>query len=214
MRTPCLLLAGALALASCGELAPSPDASTRATAAQSSAPAVAVKPPPASAQTPAPLPALTSEGWGPLRIGMTLTEVTAALGPDAEPDAVGGPEPERCDQFRPQRAPKGLLAMVEDGRLTRLSLIAGSALKTDRGFGIGAASDAVRSAYGRAALVTAHKYEDAPAAYITVWAAHPPTGEYNDNPRARGIVYEINATGCVGAIHAGGPSIQYVEGCS
>jgi hypothetical protein len=31
---------------------------------------------------------------------------------------------------------------------------------------------------------------------------------------ARGIVYEIDGTGKVGAIHAGGPSIQYVEGCA
>jgi hypothetical protein len=31
---------------------------------------------------------------------------------------------------------------------------------------------------------------------------------------ARGIVYEIDGAGKVGAIHAGGPSIQYVEGCA
>lgn len=35
---------------------------------------------------------------------------------------MGGPDPEACDQFRPERAPEGMLLMVEDGRLTRISL--------------------------------------------------------------------------------------------
>ena len=30
---------------------------------------------------------------------------------------------------------------------------------------------------------------------------------------ARGIVYEVGLEGDVSQIHAGGPSIQYVEGC-
>src|SRR5690606_9967730 len=51
---------------------------------------------------------ITADGWGPLRIGMTRDEVVAAAGDDANPDAVGGPDPQRCDQFRPARAPAGL----------------------------------------------------------------------------------------------------------
>ncbi|WP_158332143.1 hypothetical protein [Brevundimonas abyssalis] len=37
---------------------------------------------------------------------MTRAEVVAALGEDANPDAVGGPDPESCDQFRPERRPR------------------------------------------------------------------------------------------------------------
>ena len=39
-------------------------------------------------------------------------------------------------------------------------------------------------------------------------------GQAVQDEAARGIVYEIDGAGKVGAIHAGGPSIQYVEGCA
>jgi len=156
----------------------------------------------------------TSQGWGPLRIGMTLDEVTAALGPDANPDAVGGPDPEACDEFRPQNAPEGILVMIENGRLTRVSLIEMSPLKTDKGLGIGDTAATVKSAYGAAAQASPHKYQDAPAEYITVWDGGPRTEPYVQDEAARGLVYEIDGTGKVGAVRAGGPSIQYVEGCA
>ncbi|WP_262423623.1 hypothetical protein [Brevundimonas denitrificans] len=57
------------------------------------------------AQTPDPN-ALSAQGWGPLRIGMTRAEVVAALGEDANPDAVGGPDPESCDQFPSRTRPR------------------------------------------------------------------------------------------------------------
>ena len=150
---------------------------------------------------------LTAEGWGPLRIGMTLEEVTAAAGEDANPEAVGGPEPEVCDEFRPARAPDGMIVMVEDGRLTRISLGARSTVRTDRGFGVGDEAEAVAAAYGATAERSPHKYVEAPAEYVTVWSRGAGT------PDARGIVYEIGGDGRVWRIHAGGPSIRYVEGC-
>lgn len=160
----------------------------------------------APAASPGPEP-LTPEGWGPLRIGMTRAEVVAAAGEDANPQAVGGPEPDRCDQFRPERAPEGMIVMLEEGRLTRITLVEGSELKTERGFGVGASADSVAAAYGAEATITPHKYRSAPASYITVWTTPPPA------PEPRGIVYETFGEGRVSQIHAGGPSIQYVEGC-
>lgn len=182
--------------------------------------------PSAATQTPAADPAtaaddplenrevLRAEGWGPLRIGMSLEEITDALGPDANPAAVGGPDPESCDQFRPERAPEGLLVMVESGRLTRLSVGGDASLKTDRGFGLGDPASEIKAAYGDDASVTPHKYQDAPAEYITVWDGGPRGDAYVQDEDARGIVYEIGSDGNVLAIHAGGPSIQYVEGCA
>ena len=183
--------------------------------AEEPAAAPAPTPPPATETPVAEQPAeniLTSEGFGPLRIGMTTAEITAALGPDANPDAVGGPDPESCDQFRPERAPEGMLLMTEQGRLTRITLSDESDITTDRGFAVGDPGAGVKSAYGDAAIVTPHKYQPAPAEYITVWT----TGggaEYVQDPAARGLVYEVGGDGNVQAIHAGGPSIQYVEGC-
>lgn len=150
---------------------------------------------------------LTADGWGDLRIGMTRDQVVAAAGEDANPNAVGGPDPESCDQFRPARAPEGLLVMVEKGILTRISVSRDSKLVTDRGFGLGAGASEIASSYGDKAKTSPHKYMDAPAAYITVWTVAPPAAD------ARGIVYEIGRDGRVAHIHAGGESITYVEGC-
>ena len=156
---------------------------------------------------PAPGPQLTSEGWGALRIGMTRAEVVAASGEDAQPDAVGGPDPESCDEFRPERAPAGMRVMIERGRLTLITLSRDAAVKTEHGFGVGDTAAEIKAALGARAVVSPHEYGEAPAEYLTVWV-RPAT-----DPDPRGIVYEIGADGRVAHVHAGGASIQYVEGC-
>jgi len=170
--------------------------------------------PPTVEQAPRDANALTADGWGPLRIGMSMAEITAALGPDANPDAVGGPDPESCNQFRPERAPEGMLLMVEQGVLTRISLIGESALKTDRGFGIGDTAAELKAAYGASAVANPHHYSGLPAEYIAAWTnVQPAPGEYVQDANARGIVYETGLDSRVESVHAGGTSIQYVEGC-
>lgn len=155
---------------------------------------------------------LTGEGWESLRIGMTRAEIVEALGEDANPNAVGGPDSESCDQFRPERAPESMLLMVQSDRLTRISLTDPSEIMTDKGLRVGDTAERVKAAYGDQAIVTPHKYQDAPAEYVTVWTRGGDEG-YIEDETARGIVYEIGSDGTVMAIHAGGPSIQYVEGC-
>ena len=205
IRSIALCSAAALMLAACSS--PAPDA----TAPDPAAPPVTSP----ALTTPVADNVLTSEGLGALRIGMTLAEVTAAAGADSEPNAVGGADPASCDQFRPERSPVGTLVMIENGILTRISLINGSTIKTNRGFGVGDSAEAVRTAYGAGATSTPHKYVAAPAGYITVWTKGGSTdGSYVQDAAARGIVYETNAEGRVQMVHAGGPSIQLVEGCS
>ena len=190
-----LLTSAVLSLAACGAPEPAPT--------------------PEPAPAPAPAPAadvLTAQGYGPLRIGMTRAEVEAALGPDANPEAVGGPDPESCDVFHPTRAPQGLTVMVEDGVLTSIWLDDGSILKTDRGFGVGDAATAIKAAYGPIAHVSPHKYAEAPAEYITTWSVGGAAG-YVENPAVRGIAYHVGTSGLAERVAAGGPSIQYVESC-
>lgn len=194
-----LLTSAVFALAACGaENSAAPD-----TAPESTPPSVA------SSTT----PQLTAEGWGPLRIGMTRAEVVAALGQDANPEAVGGPDPASCDEFRPERAPEAMLVMIERDRLTRISLIRSSDVTTDRGYGVGDPGDGIAAAYGAEARREPHKYEPAPAGYVTVWSRGGGSG-YVEDPNARGLVFEVGQDGAVKAIRAGGPSIQYVEGCA
>ncbi|WP_339914535.1 hypothetical protein [uncultured Brevundimonas sp.] len=193
IRIAVLGSAALLGLSACNAPEPAP-----------AAPASETAPPRATPANP-----LTAEGYGPLRIGMTRAEIITAMDEDANPDAVGGPDPASCDMFHPSRAPEGLLVMVEDGVLTSIHLGRNTTVKTDRGLGIGDTAAAVKQAYGTAAQVTPHKYVDAPAEYITVWSAADHNG-----PTARGLRYEIGEDGRVQGIAVGGPSIQYVEGCA
>ncbi|WP_309629328.1 hypothetical protein [Brevundimonas sp.] len=195
----------ALLLAACGQPEATPPAS---------APETPATPAPT---TPAPDPnALTAGGYGPLRIGMTRAEMVTALGDDSDPNSVGGAEPEICDQWRPARAPEGVLVMIQDGVLTRISAASPSTLKTDRGFGVGDTAAAIKAAYGPLAVATPHKYSEPPAEDIFVWASGGPAtaGAWVDDAAARGVRYEINGEGKVSIVHVGGPAIQLVEGCS
>lgn len=201
MIRPLLLTSAVLMLAACG--APDPEPAQPAAPVEPAAPAA----------TPATTNAVTAEGWGPLRIGMTRAEVETALGPDANPGAVGGPDPASCDTFHPERAPEGLTVMVENGVLTSIWLARAATLKTDRGFGVGDEAAAIKAAYGSAATASPHKYSAAPAEYITAWSSGGGAG-YVQNPAARGINYHIGTDGRVQQVAAGGPSIQYVEGCA
>lgn len=215
-RPRCIwLLAGAVVLASCApEQEEAPDgvaneARPAAAPVQTATNAVA----PAASRDASDTAPLTPEGWGPLRIGMTLAEVAAAAGADSDPGATGGPEPEACDIFHPERAPEGLRVMIEEGRLTRISISDPTELRTDRDLGPGDSAEAVKAAYGAELVSSAHEYEEAPAEYLTVWTTARGGESYVQAPDARGIRYEVDRSGTVDAIHAGGPSIQYVEGC-
>ena len=87
--------------------------------------------------------------------------------------------------------------------------------RTDRGFGIGSTAAEIKAAYGSSAYSEPHKYVQG-AEYITVWTTGAPTtpGAFVQDTNARGIRYETDAQGVVTAVHAGGASIQNVEGCS
>lgn len=178
------------------------------------APAASETPAPAE-QPAAPAPAassnvLTAEGFGPIRVGQTLAEVTTAWGAPAQAltDENG------CNVFHPARAPQGVLVMTEEGKVSRISLTRDATATTDKGLKLGATAAEVKAAYGAAAQASPHKYQSAPAEYIAVWSGGPRTESYVNDAAARGLVYEIGSDGKVMAIHGGGPSIQYVESCS
>ena len=165
----------------------------------------------ANAAPPAPPSAsdsvLTPDGWGVLQIGMTRSEVVAAAGEDAHPEAVGGPDPASCDEFRPDRAPDGLLVMIRNGELARISITGNTGIVTSEGIGVGDPVTAVRQAYASELISSPHAFHSAPAEYLTMWKVQPPS------PMARGIVYEVTDSGRVLRILAGDQSIEYREGC-
>jgi hypothetical protein len=169
---------------------------------------------PVATEAPVDANAITSNGWGPLRVGMTRAEVTAAVGA-GNPNAVGGADPQACDLFHPERAPEGMLVMIQQDVLTSIILRNNTDIRTDRGFGVGSTAAEVKAAYGASASSEPHKYVDG-AEYITIWSVGAPANPttWVEDPNARGVRYETDAQGRVTAVHAGGPSIQNVEGCS
>ena len=157
---------------------------------------------------------ITANGWGPFHIDMMFEEADRAYNLD---DSAAAAEPDVCRQIRIDRenGPKGMLLMFEQDMLTRITLGEGSQIQTLNAIGVGDPLPDVMDKLGDEAVETPHKYEPAPAKYLTVWTRGDldANGMMND-PSARGIRYEISQDGVVSAIHAGGPSIQYVEGCS
>ena len=145
-------------------------------------------------------PHLTPDGWGPVRIGMTQAQVARALGARLEGEPVD--EGMSCVEQVSDKHPH-MWFMFEEGRLTRISIGDASRITTPRGIGVGASAAAVRKAYPRGLKAEPHEYQDAPAEYLTFWTV----------PRKRGVRFEVEEQRRVGTIHAGGPSIQYVEGC-
>jgi len=158
-------------------------------------PPVAEVPPPPPAVDPN---VLTADGWRGFKIGQTAAD--AGMTNFAEtPDAIA-----ECSIGRPSGAPNGLAIMLEAGRITRISLEPGSIVKAGKGIAVGDAEAQVRAAYPSGLVEEHHKYEAAPAKYLTLWT----------EANVRGIRFVIGEDGKVDAIHAGGPSITYVEGCS
>ena len=142
---------------------------------------------------------ITPDGLGPVRIGMTRAQVTRIVGAQLRGDEVT----EGCIEMQAERGWPRTWFMFEEGRLTRISLGAGSRATTPRGIAVGAPEEEVIRAYGRGLEREEHEYIGAPALYLTFWTA----------PERRGVRFETDASRRVTTIHAGGPSIRYVEGC-
>jgi hypothetical protein len=151
----------------------------------------------AAAAPPAPI---TTAGWGRVRVGMSRSAASRALGGDLRlgkgtTDATG------CHYRTSTRAP-GLLFMIENGRVVRVETRS-AAYVTPSGVRVGDTEAAAREAYAGRAVITPHKYS-ASGHYLVIRTA--------DGKRA--VVIETDE-GKVVAVRGGQePAVEYVEGCS
>ena len=188
-----------LFLAACSsEPAAAPD-EVPGTATERTAPATAspspAPTPPAEASPAANV--LTLEGLGMLKIG--------------QPVPAGSGWAERgaqiSDECRTVSSPDfpGVYAIVEGGKVRRVTVGERSDVKLVEGIGAGATEAEVRAAFP-GFRETAHKYQDAPAKYLTA----PNAG--GGDPALR---FEIGGDGKVSLMHVGTiPALGYVEGCA
>lgn len=146
---------------------------------------------------------LTPTGWGPARIGMSRAQLTKALQVELEGEAFDN-EGSCIELYAGDDALPGMIFMLNDGKLSRITATEPSKVMTPRGIGVGASADEVRKAYGEGLKAEQHHYEGEQAEYLTYWL----------KPDKRGVRFETDTSRHVTEIHAGNNSIQYIEGCA
>ena len=189
----------ALTLAACSQ---GPDAVpdiVDATASPIASATDGVAPPtaPSSSATPAESTAaavLTLEGLGNLKLGQ-------AVPADSRWAERGGQASDTCRTVTSPDYP-GVYAIVEGGKVRRVTVGQRSTVKLVEGIGVGATEAQVRADFA-GFRATPHKYVAAPGKYLTAPGGDP------------GLRIEIGQDGKVSLIHVGlKPQLEYVEGCA
>ncbi|OJU07636.1 MAG: hypothetical protein BGN86_12510 [Caulobacterales bacterium 68-7] len=98
----------------------------------------------------------------------------------------------------------GVLGLVEDGKVRRITLGSGSDVKLAEGIGVGASEAEIEKRFA-GFRSESHKYEAAPAKYLTA---------PNADRGGAALRFEIGGDGKAKAVHVGMmPQLAYVEGC-
>lgn len=144
---------------------------------------------------------VSPRGIGQLSAGMTLDEANAATG-----NALIIPATlEQCDWVRVKDAPKGLLLMVERGKITRVEIGDSSTIATANGAKVGDTEAQIELLYPGNVEVQPHKYTD--GHYLVVTPVDPAEKDYR-------IVFETDGRKVLRYRSGLVPSVQYVEGCA
>jgi hypothetical protein len=186
---PAILIISALLLSACTKAEVPPAADT--TAMTDSAP-VAVA---TDSWTVSP------RGIGQISAGMTLDEANAATGNAL----IVPPTLQECDWVRVKDAPKGLLLMVEGGKITRVNIDDSSTIATTNGAKVGDTEAQIELLFAGQVEVQPHKYTD--GHYLVVTPVDPAEKDYR-------IVFETDGKKVLRYRSGLVPSVQYVEGCS
>ena len=142
-------------------------------------------------------PMLTLEGLGDLEIGKPVPR-------DGSWAERGAQISDACRTVSSPEFP-GVYAIVEDGRVRRITVGQRSDVTLVEGIGVGAGEAEVKQVFP-GFRASPHAYEDAPGKYLT--APNAGSGE-------AALRFEIGQDGKVSLIHVGTmPVLGYVEGCA
>lgn len=145
---------------------------------------------------------VSARGYGPVHIGMTVAEASAALGTplEAPPPANGAPP---CYYVAPRLSLVGVSFMVSRGEIARVD-VDGPGIKTERGIGIDDSEERAREVYGPALEISPAKYGGEGDRYLTHWS----------EDRKSAVRFETYQ-GRITRFYAGRlPEVIYVEGCA
>ncbi len=138
---------------------------------------------------------ITKNGLGPVEIGMTIDETSAALGFVVEERVINEP----CG-FATISTRHGVSALTTNGTITRI-YIHGKQLRTRKGIHNGSTVAQLRNRYADRLVRRSNVYTGLP--------------QYHLRQGNRWIVFDTNRRGKVAEISAGRlPEIRYIEGCS
>ena len=151
------------------------------------------------------VPALTVEGYGDMRIGMPIAEARQVSGQAFDNPALEEDIPGACSEQEYTTANGDKLWLMFEGDvITRITASAETPnTRTAQNVGVGSTDAEVRTAYQNVIEEGAH-YNAPPAHNLLIWTT----------PDQSGLLFEVNEQGIVTAVHAGGPSIRYMEGCA
>lgn len=145
------------------------------------------------------------DGIGPVRVGMTLEEASAAAGqPVTEvPGSGAGAVPGACFFAAPASASPDVSFMVIDGRIARIEISDASPVVTISGLGVGSTEDEVRATYGDRIVTDPHPYDEG-GHYL----------RYVPDDDRTSLIFETDGT-TVRRYRSGlaGP-VAYAEGCA
>jgi hypothetical protein len=137
------------------------------------------------------------DGVGPVKIGMTLAQLSAALHQELGPDE----KDEHGCFYIDAHGHDHIGFMIVDGKVVRVD-VGATGVKTSAGIQVGDSEAYARQVYGPRMKVTAHAYID-DGHYLTV---RSPSGRY-------GVRFETEKGKIVGFYAGTYEAIQYVEGC-
>ncbi|MEQ1490609.1 MAG: hypothetical protein ABL932_08700 [Terricaulis sp.] len=151
------------------------------------------------------VPPLTVEGYGDMRIGTSLADARRISGQALTNTPLDEETPGACvEQEYVLANGEKLWLMFEGDVITRIT--AGSeapSTRTAQNVGVGSTDAEVRTAYQNVIEEGAH-YNPPPAHNLIIWTV----------PDQSGLLFEVSEQGIVTSVHAGGPSIRYMEGCA
>ena len=161
--------------------------------------------PPSQGARDSSVPPLTVEGYGDMAIGMSIADARRISGQPLDNEALEPDIPGACSeqQYRTTDGDQ-LWLMFEGDRLTRITASSEAPrTRTAQNVGVGSTDTEVRTAYQNVIEEGAH-YSEPPAHNLLIWTTLDRSG----------LLFEVNEQGVVTAVHAGGPSIRYMEGCA
>jgi hypothetical protein len=165
----------------------------------------AASPPVAAADSPAATTdsasVLRPDGFGKVRVGMTLRELSTALGEEVKAKYEVFDE---CDYVRPSALPGGVSLMVLNDTVARVD-VDSTGVRTAVGAGVGDAESRVLELYRGRVEVQPHKYTGPEGHYLVVSVP---------GDTLHRIIFETD--GKVVTEFRGGrrPAVEFVEGCA